>query len=212
MVTFSAEGIPDVDVLLGEAPVTVASGYGGWSVVPRERRIGLTQWKGKDPIRMNLPILFDGIREGEGQEIDISRLSRMALPPESGGEPPQVQVAGRAVPKPGPVSWVIEGLEWGSNVVYGQAANGVTVRMRQDCVVKLLEFRGTTRATFAAIAVGKLPAKGWPKMHTVKKGETLKSIAVDEYQDISMWKKIANANGIRDPKGKLPKVLRLPAP
>jgi hypothetical protein len=106
-VKFSAEGVADCFAFLDAAVPQVTGGYGGWTVTSRERRIGLPQWQGKDPIRMSIPVLFDGYANGDGQEIMISRLSRMALPPKSGGEPPTVRVAGVGIPNPGPTIWVI---------------------------------------------------------------------------------------------------------
>ena len=113
-VTISADGIGDVTALMDADPSAIPSGYGGWIVIPRQRRVGLTVWQGKDPLRLKIPLLFDGLRDQIGQEVMISRLSRMALPPLGGGEPPQVKVDGNAIPRPGPKLWVIENLEWGA--------------------------------------------------------------------------------------------------
>ena len=219
MVTFSADGIADVVVLLGETPAQITGGYGGWVTEPRERRKALTQWQGKDPIRMQISVLFDGVRTNEGQELPISRLSRMALPPIAGGEPPTVEVAGRGVPKPGPPRWVIESLNWGTNVIWDFSTDGVMVRMRQDCVVNLMEYVGADRVAFANIkpgTSGKVTGKsktGWPKTHIVKPGETMAKIAVKYYKNSKLWSKISKANGIRDPKTIKPgQTLRIPAP
>lgn len=217
-VTITADGVPDVVGLLDSTPVSIPSGYGGWTVINRERRVGLTQWQGKDPLRMAIPILLDGVSDQTSQEFMISHLSRMALPPKGGGEPPVVNVEGRGVPKPGPVDWVIENLQWGSNVVWDFASNGVMARLRQDVVVNLLEYRGDERATFGKLAPGNVTGKsttGWPKTYIVKKGDTLQKIAAMKkfYGDASKWKKIADANGIRDPRNlKVGRPLRIPAP
>lgn len=37
------------------------------------------------------------------------------------------------------------------------------------------------------------------KLHAVRRGETLQSIAAQEYEDASEWRRIADANGIDDP-------------
>lgn len=60
---------------------------------------------------------------------------------------------------------------------------------------------------------GRDPKKGSgkPRRYKVKNGDTLTKIAVKFYRDASMWRKIANANKIRNPrKLKVGKVLRLP--
>lgn len=217
MVTFSCEAIRPVQVMLDETPASVTGGYGGWTVVPRQRRVGITQWIGKDPFRMAIPILFDGFKSATGCELDISRLSRMALPPAGGGEPPVIQVRGAAIPRPGPTKWVIESITWGTNkVVWDSVGGGVRARTRQDAVVNLLQYASEDRVAFAAMPaiVKNGPSKvGWPKSHFLRQGETLQSVAVLYYGDSSSWTKIAAANGLRDPKAaKVGTNLKIPAP
>lgn len=216
-VTFTADGIGSVTALLGDTPANLASGYGGWTVVSRQRKIGLTVWQGKDPLRFAVAVLFDGYIDGVSQEVPISRLSRMALPPSDGGEPPVVKVAGLGIPKPGPTEWVIESLAWGSNVVVDTANNGVTARLRQDCVVNLLQYIDDDRVAFkglkpAQVSTGKSKA-GWPKTYVAGRGDTLNTIAKKFYGDASKWKKIGDANSIRDPRSvKKGQKLRIPSP
>lgn len=214
-VVISAPGVPDVVGLLDANPVQIQSGYGGWTVVSRQRRVGLTQWQGKDPLRMSVPVMLDGVTTQLGQELQISHLSRMALPPTSGGEPPVVKISGHGVPKPGPTDWVIENLQWGSNVIW-DLVGGVWSRIRQDVIVNLLEYRGDDRATFKAINPGVILGKstvGWPKTYTVKSGDTLKSIAAQFYGTSTKWKQIAKLNEITDPSNlKNVPILRIPAP
>lgn len=227
LITFSAEGIADAVAMPDEQAAQVSAGYGGWSVVPRQRRVGLTLWQGKEPLRMTVPLLFDGVANGASQELMISHLSRMALPPTVGGEPPVVTVAGRSLPKPGPTKWVIDSLQWGGNVIWGLANNGVYARLRQDCIVTLLEYRADDRAAFKGLMPGKKTTangsskSGWPKVYHVKKGDTLRKVAARKeiYGDASKWKPIGKANGIRDPNFVLANdteffyvTLRVPAP
>lgn len=210
-VTFSAPNIADVVVALASQPTQITSGYGGWSVVNRPRRKGLTQWDGKDPLRMGIPVLFDGWFSSQGQEVPISRLSRMGLPPRDGEEPPVITVDGVAIPDPGPKRWVIENLQWGTDVLW-ETVGGVTVRLRQDCTVFLLEYVAPDREAFRSLpglsissGKGKVPTR-----ITVKKGQTLQQIAAQVYGSASQWKKIAKANKLRDTKLKAGQVLRIP--
>lgn len=215
-VTFSADGIADVTALLDETPANVVSGYGGWIVISRQRRIGLTQWNGKDPLRLPIPVLFDGVKGNVGQEINISRLSRMSLPPVGGGEPPVVTVDGNAVPSPGPRQWVIESLSWGTQKVLWETVGGVIVRVRQDCVVNLLEYRGDDRVAFKSLQPGVIGGKsktGWPKKYITHQGETIQQIAAHFYKNAAKWHRIAAANGITDPRTlKKGTHLTIPAP
>lgn len=208
LITFSAEGIPSVQVLPGDTPPT-PSNYGGWSVTARQRRLGLTQWNGKDPLRLALPILFDGWRDQTGQEIPISRLSRMALPPLGGGEPPIVHVSGATIPDLGPDDWVIDNIEWGSNVL---SEGGI--RYRQDATVNLLQYVDDDRVAFRDVTLASGSSKsGWPKTYTTHAGDTLQKIATKFYGGPAKWKKIATANGLRGSKPlKTNTKLRIPAP
>jgi len=225
-------GISPVEVLLGEGAVTVTSGYGGWTVQSRQRRVGLPVWQGRDPIRMKIPILFDAwsprkipnSRTDYGsisQEIAIARLSRMALPPEAYMEPPVIAIDGNAVPKPGPVNWVIESLEWGTDVIWDNAFNGVLGRVRQDCVVTVIQYIDEDRMAFKKLGTGiaaNLPATiapyGWQTPTRVKAGEkNLQQVARRVYKNAKNtdWKLIARANGINDPKAiKVGQPLKIP--
>jgi hypothetical protein len=144
---------------------------------------------------MDVPILFDGWQDEEGCEIDIGRLERMALPPQPHSEPPVIRVSGGT---PGDdINWVINDLQWGDNVIW-DTIHGVLVRLRADCVVKLLQHIEVQ----AVAARGQSPGSGigHPRFYVVKKGDTLGSIAVKMYADRKKWKLIARANNIHDPK------------
>src|SRR5262252_2873030 len=67
-VKFSCDAVADCYAFLDSTPPQITGGYGGWTVTNRERRVGLTQWQGKDPIRMALSIIFDGVITDQGQE------------------------------------------------------------------------------------------------------------------------------------------------
>jgi len=50
------------------------------------------------------------------------------------------------------------------------------------------------------------------KTRTVRRGETLSSIAAEEYQDPTRWRPIADANSLNDPRQLRPgQVLAIPA-
>jgi nucleoid-associated protein YgaU len=50
-----------------------------------------------------------------------------------------------------------------------------------------------------------------PKTHVVRRGDTLSRIAAVEYNDASLWRKIAQANGIVNPRALTPgQVLKIP--
>lgn len=197
----------------GDTPAQITGGYGGWDVVNRPKRKGLTQWNGKDPMRLQLPIMFDGWMDRDSQEIPISRLHRMSLPPAGvkQGEPPIVAVGGNGVPHSGIERWVIENLLWGTNVLWDKDRSGSMSRMRQDCVVNLIEFVDEDRVAFSGIAVQ--PTTTPPKstgqgnralQYTVQQGDSLTRIAADVYGDSTAWSVLAVANDLRDPGALIP--------
>jgi hypothetical protein len=107
-------------VQAGDEPPRIVGGYAEWDIVDRPQRVGLSQFRGYDPITVEIPIRFDNFQaggmaggptgygaEGLGIEADIRRLERMAgrgLESVNGvGPPGRVKVAttdesGKVVP------------------------------------------------------------------------------------------------------------------
>jgi hypothetical protein len=224
VVTISSDGFPDVIVLLDATPAQVMGGHGGWTTTARQRKIALTQWQGNDPIRLAVPVIFDSsINDITKQNIAIKNLGLMALPPKGGGEPAIINIKSDsgALPDPtgkgGKQDWVIENLQWGTNVIKDPG------KTRQDVVINLLEYIDADRVAFANLPSiskhhkGHKPRKGargtkdgsqsrganthgWPKWYTPKPYDTLPKIAALFYHDSSKWHRIATANLIRDPR------------
>ena len=234
-VRFHADGIPTVVALLDETPST-SSGDGGWQVTQRERRIGLTQWRGNDPVRLVIPILFDSaVGWIADQALSMRHLQLMGRPPTiNHGEPPVVRVNSDGIRWPtskgDKQDWVIESITWGTNVV--KKPEG----FRQDAVVNLLQYIEEDRVAFRNIDLPSIsPHKhkhhhhhhhhhrhgggkhGWPKWYQPVQGDTLQKIAAKFYHDSSMWHRIAKANGIIDPRNLTTNInlhikLKIPAP
>jgi LysM repeat protein len=192
-------------------PPQQSGGYGRYDLIVRPNQISATHWSGRDPARVKVPLMFDAWRERQSIEQQIINLHRMALPG-AGGEPPRLKVVG-AHPARFVAKWVIESIDWGTNVIWVVASDGVSVRVRQDVVVNLLQWVEEDRA-FKRKPVGSgTSQRPKPKnpFHTVKRGETLQSISVKEYGKAKYWRDIAKANKIRDPKKiKLRQRLRMP--
>lgn len=189
----------------GEDAPHFTAGFGGWDVVTRPRRTSGTQWNGKDPLQMEIPILFDGWISGEPVEDDIMRLTHMAWPPKEGEEPPKIKVGGGT---PGDTfTWVINDLQFGTNVIR-DFDRGSLVRYRQDCTVVLLQHIDVDLAPASRPNVGSV---GHPRYYVVKSGDTLPKISLKMYGTRNKWKQIAKANHIRDPKDiKVGQRLRIP--
>ena len=180
-----------VKVLRGDGPPKIVGGAGGWDVVRRPRRTALTQWVGREPYRMDVPILFDGLRLQEGVENDIRLLNQMSLGFDY-DPPPTITVLG-ALPVNG-ATWVIENIDWGDEVYWRQSAQGRYFRQRQDALVHLLQYQAEARLKIT------MP-KSLPNEFIVPRdGFTLREVAKNMYGDGDRWKEIQKANtGIRDP-------------
>lgn len=203
--------IDPVSVRRGQNPPAVMNRGGGWEVVSRARRKGVTQWVGAEPARMSVPVLFDGWKDTDSQEEEISRLARMALPPGPNKEPPKVRVR-NGVPLVGLV-WVIQGIDWGTVQLWGYDNNGSVSRMRQDAVVTLMEYvPPETIKVDSRPATQTQNATNNRMLYSVKDGESLSSIAVKLYGDRERWKDLADANSLRDPNSiRVNDLLRVPA-
>lgn len=234
IVTFSAVdgGIGDCIALMDETPAQITGGHGGWQITQRERRLGVTQWRGNDPIRMAVPIIFDkSIHHIQDQGTAMHHLRLMGRPPAvNHGEPPEIFCKGPGVPtatgKGSKQPWVIENIAWGTNRILDINDQW----FRQDAVVNLIEYIDEDRVDFPnAPTISKKRKKkhhhntkpghhskphGWPKFHTYQPGDTLPKMAAHYYKDSSKWRRISRANGNCDPnlKGPHPYIFLIPAP
>lgn len=137
----------------GDGP-TVTGGFGGWEIIARPRRTAITQWRGREPIQMELPLVIDGYTAERGSdrvtnsvEMTISRLERMAQPHPPIVTPPQVRLEGSSanlIPHDD-LDWVIVALEFGSHL-RNQAGN----RVRQEVTVGLLSHVGVEKLKISA--------------------------------------------------------------
>lgn len=169
----------EVTVKLGNGPVTVTpSGYGGWEAVARPQRRALTVWKGRDVLRLSLPLLLDKFLEGrEGAQVEdeIRVLEQMAgLGDSSDHEPPRLIVEGilpHDFSRASENRWVIETLEWGDAI--RRMSDGQ--RVRQEVVLTLMEYTG-------ADALRRLKGNAKPayRYADVHKGDTLAKLAKRE--------------------------------
>ncbi|MCB0113724.1 MAG: LysM peptidoglycan-binding domain-containing protein [Caldilineaceae bacterium] len=89
--------------------------------------------------------------------------------------------------------------------------NGVPVRATADVVFKQF-FDGKTETGLFSAAVTKKQSANFNKRRTVRLGDTLSMIAAQEYEDATLWRKIADANHLDDPLAIRPgDVLIIPA-
>lgn len=189
----------------GAGVVKPTSGFGGWELVNRPRRQAATLWTGIEPLRMPVPIVLDGFRGDDSVESEVSKLEAMARPPARGAEPPIVNVSGPGIPH-SDIDWVIENIEWGE----GLLSRSGRERVRQEGTITLLRYvaddrlsirSAQERALANAVATGNLYSEGQRSigLYTVNEGETLASIAANEFGNAGQWHRLADLNDIRDP-------------
>lgn len=215
----------EVECLLGDGSGNPTSGYGGWEKIKRDRRISLTEWDGKDPLEIDIPILFENWVQGGSLEGDIKTLEKIAgLGHKDGGEPPLMTFNSGGVishdyhdaPKH---DWVVSNLVWGDCIKndYGNRVRQVaTVTVTQfiddDVLSKLSAAAKRRQKNKGKIKKGTERSGARKKTYIVKfNGQNLASIAKETLGDSKRWHEIAKLNGIRDPKAtKKGQELRLP--
>lgn len=176
----------------GEGPPTIVGGGARYTIIERPRRVSIVQWAGDDPYKMDVPILLDGWSSNTNIENDIARINQMRRSP---GDlvPPVTLLIDGALPVHG-ARWVVEDLTWGGLVIWKTDKQGNGFRVRQDCLVHLLQY--STENTLSV----KKPSTGMT-LYTVKTGDTMASIAAHKGVTVAA---IKSANGIRDQKTLFP--------
>jgi hypothetical protein len=204
----------EVECLLGDGAGNPTGGYGGWEKIKRDRRIALTEWQGKDPLEIDIPILFENWRTGDSLEGDIKQLEMIAgLGNKGGGEPPLMTFNSGGVishdyhdaPRH---DWVISSISWGDCV-----KNDWGNRVRQIATVTVTQFidddvlGGLSSAdkrrnkNKGKIKKGTEKAGARKKTYVVKfNHQSLVTIAKEALGDGKRWHEIAKLNSIRDPK------------
>ena len=204
---------PMVTALLGQEPAAVP-GEGGWSFVSRPRRVGFTEWDGYDPYVLTLPILFDGFAANRSVERDIATLTDMMRKPVGPRKQPALlRIIAPGVPMTN-LLWVLNGMVQGDVI---RRPDGP--RVRAFFTLTFLEYVSADilvaarPASPAAAAVARNPAgaAATTRTYTVKKGDSLWSIAARQLGDGKRWMEIRDLNGLRDPNRlAVGSVLRLP--
>lgn len=179
---------------LGVNGAHVTGGYGNWVQVLVPRADPLTQWSGRNLTTMDIDLVFDGYRHSRSVEPQIKALEALATRDPAMLTPPVLRIYG-AVPHPA-LKWVITGIDY-TNTPATLRKYPSGERLRESVTVHLMEYRDETTlvALPRAAATPKPPSK-----YKVKRGDTLKTIAVKKLGKSSRWPDIAKLNkGLRGP-------------
>ena len=195
--------------ILGPTNPVLANGYGGWSIVNRPHRKALTNWDGHQPFQMDLDIFLSEFKADNSVEKPITHLERMAVVDTdlNPNRPPVIRIHGDALPKIAKdLPWVIQDLKWG--VTKRSTEHGY--RTQQQVTISLLEHIDGGLVNDRNIKPGSNPHPKY-RTYTIKKGDTLQSIAKKLLGKASRWQEIAKINNINDPRNlKVGKKIRVP--
>jgi nucleoid-associated protein YgaU len=189
---------------LTDEPPIVSGGYGGFQPHPRPLKTALTQWEGRDPFQLTVPLLLDV--GGDAVSPAIRALDQLAVH-DKNTPAETVKVTGAIhIPEQAGEDWVINDLAWGA--VLRRASD--TVIIRQHVTVTLLE-----HITDTLLAASTLSARHGNRIrirhYRVHKGDTLQSIAARQLGDPKRWADIAALNGLRSSGQLRPgRLIRLP--
>jgi nucleoid-associated protein YgaU len=192
VVLSTAQPQASVSALLGAANPVPTSGYATWEIIDRPRRVSMTNFTGRQPYQMDLPVVLSKFREHGSIEKAMSTLEMMARPLDSLHGPPVVTVAGPKVPHRN-LKWVINGIDWGAT----EYSFDHRYRMRQEGTLHLLEHVPVTVVKERNVSPGTRNYKWYIVKHS---DGSLKTIAMKLLGSAKRWKDIGKLNGIRDPK------------
>lgn len=182
-----------VYAFLGETNPVAKDGFGGWTVINRPHRKGLTSWTGRNPLRMDVDLVITEFKAGTSIEPQIKALQQMAEPVV--GNPtrtPVINIHGDLLPHKAK-DYVIENVSWGAT----ERNHDNGHRTRQQVTVSLLEYvdGGDVKETKTQ------PGKNIKyRTYTIKKADTLPKIAKRFLGDYRRWKEIAKLNNLHDPR------------
>lgn len=193
---------------LGDGPAIVTEGYAGWQIVQRPKEVGLTVWQGRNPIAIEIPFMLDFLplwettfkdKPGKKCENQVTNLERLCGI--GGHARPSICFVdgGGLIPHDYTIykgnRWVIEQLTWDKQMEVRSKTYGR--RLRCGGVITIRQYL-TPSEILQRIGPKDRAVK--PRHYRVKTGDTLEKIAAWAYLDANQWKKIANANHMRDPR------------
>jgi hypothetical protein len=207
------------DSNFGDGPAIVTEGYAGWQVVQRPKEVGLTVWQGRNPMAIEIPFMIDFLPlwdstfadepgvQCENQVTNLEQLCGIG-----GHAQPSVCFVdgGGLIPHDYSIykghQWVIEQLTWDKQMEVRSGTSGR--RLRCGGVITIRQYMTPSEILQR---IGPRDRARKPRYYKVKRGDNLEKIAAKFYGNANMWKKIANANHLRDPRSlKIGRKIRIP--
>lgn len=207
---YTADKKYQLTAILGPEPPEMTEGRAGWEEVARDRKPSITQWTGSNARKLSLTIMLDKFVDVGSVEDSLAILDKMA-PVNPSKESPTIYVKG-IVSIPQTVPWKLNTLSFSERI--RRVKDGATIRVM--ATLELLQYSPGTvivaRSSPAKRSLDRNKGKAKVTKYTVRKGDTLGSIAAKLLGSASKWKSIATLNGLRSATGlKVGKVLKIPA-
>ncbi len=166
----------------------------------------LVEWKGGKAMKLEMTLFFDTYEDDTDVRDKTQPIEELSMVKDETHGPPKIefQVGGK--------SWFHRGdnaITWNltSFSTTYKMFNSDGVPVRAEMKVGLTEY-ATEQQQKDRI---RMQSPDHEKMHRVRPGDTLHSIAQEAYHDPSQWRPIAEANGIEDPLDLRPgAILRVP--
>ncbi|MEE4218648.1 MAG: LysM peptidoglycan-binding domain-containing protein [Xanthomonadales bacterium] len=195
-----------ISALFNPNKLTFSKAVGWQAQNAAQRDVPELQFTNAEPRTLSVDLFFDTYNSGDVQKKDVrddtSKLLHLCTVETHGDKhrPPVCR------------------LSWGSVGVFFQGVlerleqqftlfmeDGTPVRAMSGCTFK------EWRTNYEDLNRQATESSDVAKMRTLKRGETLSSIAAEEYRDPGLWRAIADENGIDDPLCLLPgTVLMIP--
>lgn len=151
---------------LGDGPIMVTDGFGGWSEVPRPQNKPITRWNGAGTLKLKIPLLFDRVKER--QPIDWMVRTVYDLGRVEGGteEPPVFTLVGNFMFSNR--RWVLLETPETTNIIRNRDGK----LFRQEITITVMEYVPADQLKFR-----RLPKKKVARRVEAKKGDTINKIA-----------------------------------
>jgi len=163
--------------LMGEDTPRITGGYGGWEVVDRPRKRAMIEYKGIEPVELELEIVFDAWGEDvsiTNVDTALANLESMTAPTGKNLPPPLVYIECKSVPKPKAVPWVISNITWGTTI---RNTEGETKRQTAQITFMQADAKEYGRLV-PKPTKARDPHRNLPRTYTWKKGDTWPIVAL----------------------------------
>ena len=180
--------------LILNGPPDRAGGVGGWEVSERALNRPATWWKAPSQDTMSLDCTLDvDAIGGPDLERRLRVLRDMALPGDD-DEPTTLVVQGDVWAEDTNVRWVIQDVKLGERLFVGAGPNAGKLRRQQVSIdlVRYVEVESieALRVRRSRLASGKRRRR----RYVVRRGDTLRAIAMRELGDATLWKDLRKWN------------------